>query len=244
MTTTETTGRWVALDPDWRGFMVAPGTTTRPVPAVVVLMEAFGVNESVRDLCATLAARGYLALAPDLYQGQVYPLSARERAFAALRALTDDTAMAAVGSALAWLGRAPQVMPGRMAMFGVCMGGRLAFLANSAHAGSLRGAVCFYGGGIAPEQDPFGRPALLDRAACVQGPLWLAYGAEDPSITPAEHGRIAEALSRARRRYTLTVFPGVGHAFLNAYRPGFVPGVAARAWEEALGFLAEILQDA
>lgn len=218
-----THAQWVELDQTWRGFVVPPHQSG-PAPAVVVMMDAFGVGAGVRALCQELAGRGYLAVAPDLYHGQVYGPEARARGLDALRALRDDTAMAAVGAALGWLERAPGAAPGAVAIWGICMGGRLAFLAHSVYAQRLAGAVCFYGAGIAAEHDPYGRVPLLDRIAAMRGPLWLAYGAEDSSITACEHGRIAQALSEAKRRYTLTVFPGVGHAFLNADRPGFDGG--------------------
>src|SRR5438067_12205096 len=38
-----------------------------PAPAVLVIMEAFGLNAHIKDVARRLAAEGYVALAPDLY---------------------------------------------------------------------------------------------------------------------------------------------------------------------------------
>ena len=38
-----------------------------PPAAVIVLQEAFGVNEHIQDVARRVAEQGYLAVAPDLY---------------------------------------------------------------------------------------------------------------------------------------------------------------------------------
>src|SRR5215475_11478909 len=36
-------------------------------PAVIVIMEAFGLNDHIKDVAERVAAEGYVAIAPDLY---------------------------------------------------------------------------------------------------------------------------------------------------------------------------------
>jgi carboxymethylenebutenolidase len=64
----------------------------------------------------------------------------------------------------------------------------------------------------------------------------LFYGADDQGITPSEHARIAESLSSHKKEYTLTVYPGAGHAFASEDRPNYRPDVAEDAWARALTF--------
>jgi carboxymethylenebutenolidase len=71
----------------------------------------------------------------------------------------------------------------------------------------------------------------------MSGPIMLGYGAEDQSIQPAEHGRIATALSEAKKRYSLEVFPDAGHGFMCEDRPSYSPREAEQAWERAIEFL-------
>jgi carboxymethylenebutenolidase len=71
----------------------------------------------------------------------------------------------------------------------------------------------------------------------MQAPIFLGYGADDTGILPAEHARVAETLSAAKKRYTLAVYPGAGHAFLCEERANYAPAAAELAWGDSIGFL-------
>jgi carboxymethylenebutenolidase len=45
-------------------------TALGPHPGVVVVHEASGLNDNIRDICGRLAAEGYAALGVDLFQGR------------------------------------------------------------------------------------------------------------------------------------------------------------------------------
>jgi carboxymethylenebutenolidase len=49
------------------GFLAWPDRVTSPLPAVVVIQEAGGVDEQIENVTRRMAAAGYLALAPDLF---------------------------------------------------------------------------------------------------------------------------------------------------------------------------------
>ncbi|HEY0096020.1 MAG TPA: dienelactone hydrolase family protein, partial [Archangium sp.] len=92
-----------------------------------------------------------------------------------------------------------------------------------------------------PVEDAFGRKTLLDRVGEMQGPIQLWYGTEDQFIQPDEHGRIAEALSRAGKQYTLTVFSGVTHGFFCEDRGSYDKEAARRSWRITTAFFHEYL---
>ena len=42
-------------------------------PGVIVIMEAFGLNDHIKDVARRFAAEGYVALAPDMYTREGSP---------------------------------------------------------------------------------------------------------------------------------------------------------------------------
>jgi len=228
-------GETVTLAKDLQGYYVRP-QGNGSFPAVMVFMEAFGLNANIKNVCDRLAKSGYAALAPDFYHGDVYAYTDLQNAIAKLKSMNDETVMAEAGKGLEFLAGRKQVAANKVGAIGFCMGGRFTFLANAVHADKFKAAVSFYGSGIALKQDPFGRKPLLDRVAAMQAPIMLVYGAEDELIAADEHGRIAEALSAAKKRYILSVFPNAGHGFLSDRRDSYAAVPAKEAWEMAMNF--------
>ena len=218
------------------GYLAKP-QGKRPHPGMVVIMEAYGITGHIQGVCQRLAEAGYLALAPDFFHGEIIPYTDAQRAMAKIAALRDETLLDEVAASLDWLDA--QGMKGRNGIIGFCMGGRLAFLANCRFPDRLQAAVGFYGGSIAPGTSPdrFGRTPPIGEAAAMKHPIFLGYGAEDQGILPAEHARVVDALSSAKKRYTLAVYPGAGHAFLCEERSNYTPEAAKLAWRDSIDFL-------
>jgi carboxymethylenebutenolidase len=208
-------------------------------PAVVVLMEAFGLTTHIRRVCDRLAAAGFHALAPDIYRGQQFSYESLDQAIAKLRSLDDAQVMDEVGASLDWLAQQPEVDGARLAVQGYCMGGRLAFVAGCRHAGRLRATVAYYGSGICPEgeKDRLGRTPPIAESAALAAPLLLVYGGADPGIPPAEHARLAQRLGELGKRYVLSVYPGAGHGFCCEDRAAYAPAAAEAAHAETVEFL-------
>jgi carboxymethylenebutenolidase len=232
---------WVTFSDGRRGYFARPGGTG-PFPAILVYIEAYGLNGHFRALTERLAAEGFAALTPDLFDGATYDYADLPGAIAHLKRLGDDTVVQATERALAWLAERPEVDAGAVAVTGFCLGGRLAFLASAALPARFRAAAAFYGGGIGPLADAFGRPTLLERVPAIEAPLLLWYGGDDAFIRPDEHGRLAEALSRAGKQFTMTVFPGVTHGFFCDERPSYDARAAERSWRATLAFFREHLR--
>ncbi len=207
-----------------RGYLAKP--RGKAAPLVMVFMEIWGINEHMQHVCENLARLGYAAFALDFYDGALYPPTDLQGAVTKLKSLGDATIMDAFGRALAFFKGRRDVLADQVGVIGFCNGGRLTFLAATTYPEAVKAAICFYGGGIDNPKDMLGRASVLGRVGELKGPVLLCYGAKDQSITPDEHGRIAEALSKANKRYTLSVFPDVGHAFMD--KPG---GPEAKATE-------------
>ncbi len=229
------------LGSDLTGYYVAP-KKTKPVPAILVMMEAFGLNDNIKGVCHRLAQNGYAALAPDFYHGAVFPYQDLNGAIAKLKSLKDEMVMAEFGKGLAFLNNQKAVRPKGVGVMGFCMGGRLTFLANATYPQQVKAAVSFYGGGIAPQGDVAGRQRLLAQVEKMQAPLMLMYGSEDSYIVAEEHERIALALSQAKKRYAINVFPGAGHGFMSDRRDSYNSAAATEAWEMTMAFFDRHLE--
>jgi carboxymethylenebutenolidase len=70
-------------EPGFSGYLARPERAAGPLPGLIVIQEAWGVDAHIEDLTRRFAAAGYLALAPDLFAqgdgGQRPPPFARER---------------------------------------------------------------------------------------------------------------------------------------------------------------------
>lgn len=232
---------FVSLGGDLRGYYAAPAGAG-PFPAVLLFQEAFGVNDYIQSEVRRLAQHGFAALAPDLFRGDTYDYTTHmNEAIGRLKTLKDDAMLADVDACTAFLAKQPEVKAGKLGAVGFCMGGRLAFLTATARAAKIAGAAAFYGGDISTEEGRNFKP-LTDRAPQLSGELMLIYGAEDGSIDPQQHARIAEALSTNKKNYTLRVFPDAGHGFASRDRDSYRPAQAEEAWTEVLALLNRTLR--
>ncbi|HUI92157.1 MAG TPA: dienelactone hydrolase family protein [Chitinivibrionales bacterium] len=59
-------GEWITYG-GGKGYFAAPERAAAPLPGIIVIQEAFGVNEHIEDVTKRFAAAGYAALAPDLF---------------------------------------------------------------------------------------------------------------------------------------------------------------------------------
>jgi carboxymethylenebutenolidase len=235
-------GKNIQITKDLPGYYVTPAGAGK-FPAVIVLMEAFGLNKWCKSICDRLAQSGFAAIAPDFYRGATYAYTDVPGAIAKLKSLNDDAIIGDVGKSIDFLAAKPEINVNGIGVIGFCMGGRYAFLSNAAYPTKIKAAISFYGGGIdAAPGNPLGQKSLLDRVPNMQAPIMLMYGSEDQLIAAEEHGRVATALSKAKKRYILNLFPAAGHGFMSDRRESFAPEAAAEAWMMTTGFLSTNLK--
>lgn len=242
--TTQAVGTTVQLDKDLAGYYVTPiGTRAlaQPsFPAVIVIMEAFGMTDYIKSVCDRLAKAGYAALAPDFYQGDQFAYDNLDGAIAKLKTLKDDVVMAQFGKGIEFLAKQPNRQSGGIGVVGFCMGGRFTFLAAATHADQIKAGVAYYGGGISSnpdgQPDGFGRPDLLNQADKIQAPMMFMYGTEDQLIAADEHQRVALAMSTAKKSYAINVFAGAPHGFDSDRRANYNAAAAEEAWDRTLQF--------
>lgn len=186
---------------------VASPSGPGPWPAVVVIHDASGMSQDLRNQADWLASAGFLAAAPDLLGGGTLLgcLRAMIRDYTAWEGRVFEDIEAVRG----WLaGQAD--CSGRVGVMGFCLGGGFALML--APRRGFDAASANYGG-LPKDAEAF------FQGAC---PIVASYGAKDRSLRGAA-GRLEAALTSAGVEHDVKEYPAAGHGFLNDPGRGEVP---------------------
>jgi carboxymethylenebutenolidase len=209
-------------------------------PGIVVIQEAFGVNDHIKKVTDRIAAEGYVAIAPDIFHREaerIIPFSDMAKAIATLQRVQDPKAMEDVGAAIAHLKAQSNVKAGSLGVIGFCMGGRLTYLAAAHHANDVKCAVPYYGGGI-----PMGNPSPLSRTGEIKCPMYLFFGAKDQLISMDQVNQINSELTSKQVPFQMKIYPDAGHGFFCDERGSYHEKSAQDAWEKTKAFFAQHLK--
>ncbi|HET6954493.1 MAG TPA: dienelactone hydrolase family protein [Acidimicrobiales bacterium] len=218
-------------------YVAEPSSDARG--AVIVLQEAFGVNEHIRDLCHRFADAGYVAVAPHLFHRSGDPELGYENMqevmpyIMQLQADEIEADVDATVDHLAGMG----FERNQIAAVGFCMGGSISFVA--ACYWQLGAAVTFYGGGIA--QSRFGFPPLFDLAPTLQTPWLGLFGDLDQSIPTNEVDGLQAAVAKAAPETGIVRYAEANHGFHCDARSSYHEASAKDAWDRTLAFLDQHL---
>jgi carboxymethylenebutenolidase len=211
-------------------------------PGMVVLHEAYGLNQDIRRIVSRFASEGYVALAPDLYSGGGQRALCMVRVMRDLATRTHGGAFVDIDAARRTLAERPDVDGAHIGVVGFCMGGGFA-LAYGAR-GKVGAAGVNYG--IVPND----RSQL--EGVC---PVVASYGELDRTLRSAP-GRLEAHLRALGVPHDVKVYEGVGHSFLSydnapewmtripmpdPMHLGYDESVAEDAWRRMLAFFGEHL---
>jgi carboxymethylenebutenolidase len=194
-------------------------------PGVLVLHAWWGLNDTIKAFCTKLAESGFVALAPDLYHGQV----ADNVADAEILGMALDSnhlqAKAEIAEATRFLNECVGQDDGGLAVIGFSLGAYYALDLAAAQPEQIRSVVLFYGTGPADHSNA--------RAA------YLGHFAENDEFEPqANVDALEESLRRAGRPVTFYRYRGTGHWFAEPDRSeAYNQAAADLAWERTLSFL-------
>jgi carboxymethylenebutenolidase len=209
--------------------------------AVIVIQEAFGVNDHMQDVTRRFADAGYHAIAPALFHragGGTAPYDDFEKVLPLFEGLTDPGIVMDVDSARAHLGAAG-FGDRAIGIVGFCMGGRVTFLASLEL--ELGAAVGFYGGGIVSARFPQ-FPPLIDRVGDLKTPWLGLFGDEDSSIPVEDVERLRQELDGADVPAEVVRYAGAEHGFHCDQRPSYHAEAATDAWARTLAWFEEHLE--
>ncbi len=208
------------------GYLALPGKGSGP--AVIVIQEWWGLVGHITDVADRFAAAGFVALAPDLYHGEV--AKEPDHAMKLLMGLAMDKAALDIDGAAKYLAGNSKVSCANIGAVGFCMGGSLA-LWSATLSSSITAAVAFYPGmpwaRMAPRWENYsGKSAMIH---CSEG--------DGTSLAPGIQ-EAAKAIKASNGTVQLLDYPGTRHAFFNNNREDVYDSKAAEnAWQETVDFL-------
>jgi carboxymethylenebutenolidase len=207
--------------------------------AVIVLQEAFGVNDHIVDVCQRFAAVGYRAVAPHLFHRDgvnalPYDIEVALPHMANLTADGIRTDLSAVHEHLAAQGLSLSLT----GIAGFCMGGSItcAVAAEDAYGA----AVTFYGSGM--HKGRFGFRPLVELAPLLRSPWLGLYGDLDPGIPVDQVEDLRSAAATAHVPTAVVRYAAAGHGFHCDARPANYHEVSANdAWVRTLDWFERYL---
>ena len=208
-------------------------------PGIIVIHEAWGVIEHIRDVARRFASLGYIVLAPNLYTRVGAPKTDDPMSIVLSRMLAlPDAQLVRDLDKAADLLAAQTGMTGKVGCVGFCMGGRTTLL-YACSSNRLSGAIDCWGGGVTADAAPASpeRPTpivdLVPRLSC---PLYAVCGEEDASPSPAQVEVLRQRLQQAGKTFTIDMFKNAGHAFFADYRPSYREKAAFELWPKMAAF--------
>jgi carboxymethylenebutenolidase len=201
----------------------APG----PHPGVVVIHEAYGLNDNIKDITERFAVQGYAALAVDLFTGRNRTICMARYMAGMLGGSVNRFGIADLKKALTHLADLPEVDPERIGAIGFCMGGGFA-IAWACTDRRLKAIAPFYGA------NP--RPLDVVERAC---PMVASYPEKD--FTSNAGKALNVALDRHGIANDIKIYPGAGHSFFNDRSRAYHKASADDSWTRVLKFFEEHL---
>lgn len=232
---------------------LAQPTAEGKFPTVIVFHEIFGVNANIREIAELIAERGYIAIAPAMYQriapGFSADFSLKDIGFSPeayqlglgyYQQVKYPEILSDIEAAIAYVQQLPNVKTDAIGCIGFCFGGHVAYIA--ATLPDIKATASFYGGGITTSSYGEEIPTLA-RTAQIQGTIYLFYGTRDNFVSNEESQQIEAELQNQQVKHRIFRYDA-GHGFFGGLfvdkypflkqHPSYNPEAAPHAWQQVL----------
>jgi dienelactone hydrolase len=196
--------RYTAGDATLNGYIATDDALKGKRPGILLVHDWWGPSEHVRDYARALAAKGYTALAVDMYGRST---ADRKEAGELMNAVmgVPEVMKARFVAARKVLASHPTVDPGRIGAVGFSMGSTVVL--NMARSGeNLAGVVSVYGG-LATKT-----PA---RPGEMKARVLVLHAPGDPFVKPEAIDAFRGEMQAAHVSYRFVEYPGAKHGFAN-----------------------------
>ena len=212
------------------GYLVKPSSGSGP--GVLVIQEWWGLDSGIKEMAERLGKAGFVALAPDLYHGQLAAHDEMDKAAHLMQSMPPDRAGRDMSGAIDYLASHAAVTSKGIGVVGFCMGGMLSFIIAANRPDKVSAVVPFYGFPSGPYEPDWSR-----LTATISGHM-----AENDNHFAPDAARALEAKLRGMgKKVTLKVHPGTGHAFMGPHNAlgTLDEKLAAQIWPEVVSFLKD-----
>ncbi len=217
-------------------------------PAVLLVMDAYGLRPQIEGMADRIAGQGFVVLAPNVFyragRAPVVPLDGLgdpdrgprlfEQLMPLIRQLTPERI---VRDGHAYLDRLEQVGRAPVAITGYCMGGRVGWRIAAASSERVVALGCFHVGGLVTGDDD--SPHLS--AGTITAEVYLGHADNDRSMTPDQIAELERALDAAGVRYRSELYRGAAHGYTMADTPAYDQAAAERHFVELFALLNRTL---
>jgi carboxymethylenebutenolidase len=208
---------------------------------VLVVQEAFGVHEHIKDVTRRFAKAGFYAIAPDLYfrQGDATKVTDVQALLKDIVAkVPDEQVMGDLDSTVAFVKGEGKGDTTKLGITGFCWGGRIVWLYD-AHNPAVKAGVAWYGR-VVGDASPMTPKHPIDLVNQLHGPVQGLYGGADDGIPNDTVDKMRNALKTssniAARKSTIKTYPDTPHAFNADYRPSYRKEQAEDGWKLAVAW--------
>jgi carboxymethylenebutenolidase len=199
-------------------------------PALIVIHEWWGLTDWIKQDARDFAAKGYVALAIDLYRGGL--ASTPQNAYKLMTSVPKERGIADLKAAFDYLSAMKSVNANRIGVIGWCMGGSYSFEAATVLP-KLAACVIDYGNVDSAE-------SVVGEIRC---PVLCNFAELDKTYTPQMGEAFAKAMKAKGGKIEFHVYPGVNHAFMNPNNPSvYNEAQTEKAWKNIYAFLGKNLK--
>jgi carboxymethylenebutenolidase len=214
------------------GYLVRPPSGSGP--GVIVVQEWWGLDWALKEMADRLAAGGFVALAPDLYHGELAGHDEMDKAAQLMQRLPPDQAARDMSGAVDFLASYEAVSGDGIGVVGFCMGAMLALILAVDRNDKVKAVVNFYG---FPQGDA--EPDWSRLSASVRGHL----AEHDDFFGPDAARALEKKLQDLGKDVQFTIHAGTGHAFMAPHNALGTRDerLAEEIWPGVIAFLHEKL---
>ena len=213
---------------------ISTNNNNNTFPAVVMIHEWWGLNENIKNMAESLAKKGYVVLAVDLYNGQVANTTELAQNLVSKVRENPSESINNLQHAVRYLSSLENVNSSKIASLGWCFGGGQSLqLALNTEPGYPLAATIIYYGNLVSDQESLSK---------IKWPVLGIFGDQDKSIPVDSVKQFEDALNTNGITNEIYIYKGVGHAFANPSGDNYAPQETQDAWQKTVSFLEKYLK--